>query len=505
MVGEQLRAYLDNNFSTSDKFELIKANDLVAIMEKYYCDYPLSAFARSVKSSNHVIRMVKHRYMIELIKDFNYNHITILYFKGEVLQAQLYDDLDLRSPGDIDIYVASNRFIDAMSILEDHGFLLDDNNVISKDHHSQYKKGHIKLELHKNLFNPFTRIDETYLRTNTHHCRLGDEEVLTFSTTATLLHLIYHLYMDYYLACESLYQTLVKKSIPKAKRFLYRAYEIALFSEKYYSQIKWEDMIEDIKKQSFRIIFKKMIKDILNIFPTAFSDEFIYAVYRLNYIRVKWDGLYDDLIETDESNIDKSLCTYIDSCWDSRSENNIRIQIGDSFMLPRDPKIQQIKSRLLCTINTQLALDGIELIFSFSDDDFCFSDAENFDTLSSDGVHLLLCGTKEYSYSSIFLFPKIINGEIKVVACDILYGKNTVFNDNLIRTTFAKTENGYMISCTLSNAFLIEKHLNSYFYMGLVISDCCSKTHFREDQLILSDQGAEWYNPIYFAKVSVGR
>ena len=54
------------------------------------------------------------------------------------------------------------------------------------------------------------------------------------------------------------------------------------------------------------------------------------------------------------------------------------------------------------------------------------SDIDNYDTQTSDGVHLLLCGTEKYSYNSIFFFPKQIDGEIRVVVCDVLNNRNSV-------------------------------------------------------------------------------
>lgn len=39
--------------------------------------------------------------------------------------------------------------------------------------------------------------------------------------------------------------------------------------------------------------------------------------------------------------------------------------------------------------------------------------------------------------------------------------------------------------------------------MGLVISDYSSETHHRKNELILSEESSEWYNPTYFAKIDI--
>lgn len=142
-------------------------------------------------------------------------------------------------------------------------------------------------------------------------------------------------------------------------------------------------------------------------------------------------------------------------------------------------------------------------VLKVSSDDFCISEIDNYDTQASDGVHLLLCGTEQYSYNSIFFFPKRIDGEIRVVVCDVLNNRNQILTDVLIKAKFSKTENDYTITATLSNKFLKENNLNSYLYMGLVISDCSSETHRRKNQLILSEEDSQWYNPTYFAKIDM--
>lgn len=81
--------------------------------------------------------------------------------------------------------------------------------------------------------------------------------------------------------------------------------------------------------------------------------------------------------------------------------------------------------------------------------------------------------------------------------------KEELIVDVIIKTEFSKTENDYAITATLSNKFLKENNLNSYLYMGLVISDCSSETHRRKNQLILSEEDSQWYNPTYFAKIDM--
>ena len=247
-----------------------------------------------------------------------------------------------------------------------------------------------------------------------------------------------------------------------------------------------------------------MIFDILQIFPNAFPQSLIETVYKISYIDDERDKIYTYLVDTDISisdNIDNLLCKYIDENWNKRQMNNLYKKSGESFSLVTGKN--KIACDLSCSICIKSISEGLKIIFKVSNDDFCVSEIGDYNTLASDGVHLLLCGTEEYSYNSIFFFPKEIDGEIKVIVCDVFNYRNKVLDDDLINAKILKTENDYTITVILSNVFLEENHLSSYFYMGVVISDCSSETHSRKNALILSEETSQWYNHIYFAKVVI--
>ena len=90
--------------------------------------------------------------------------------------------------------------------------------------------------------------------------------------------------MDSWFLAGSLYNIYATKIVLKAGRFLYRAYEIALYSEKYFKEINWNDVEEDIRHQKLCLVFKKMMRDILEIFPNAFPDSFAQMILQLEYV-----------------------------------------------------------------------------------------------------------------------------------------------------------------------------------------------------------------------------
>ena len=474
-----------------------------------------SRFAKSFKKDdfagresiffNQMLNSLNMSVVRQIFPELQKKGINYIAFKGLILSQMLYLDPKKRTWGDIDFFVDSCFFEEAYTYLNKKGFKLVYPNGYSNPHHIVLKRGKNSIELHKNIFHPAIGIDENFLRKNTIPYVIDkDIKVTTFNTTATILHLIYHLYMDTYLTSVNLYSIFTSRKLPKAHRFLYRVYEISLFSEKYFNEIKWEDIERDVKSQKLRIIFKKMIFDILRIFPSVFPKSFVDTVRKIDYVEDERDKLYKYLIDIDINNcndFDALISKFIDDNWDARRKKNICEKVGETILLAK--KSLGEKQELNCVIDTEKTKKGLKIVFKVSNDDFYISEMGNYDTQTSDGVHLLLCGTEQYSYNSIFFFPKQNDGEIRVVVCDVLNNRNIVLSDNLIKAEFSKTEMDYTITAILSNEFLKKNNLNSYLYMGLVISDCSSETHRRKNQLILSEDDSQWYNPTYFAKIII--
>lgn len=197
-----------------------------------------------------------------------------------------------------------------------------------------------------------------------------------------------------------------------------------------------------------------------------------------------------------------TLSIVINDSWSRRQTKNIHKKTGERISFVKKSS-KETKDDISCDIYIKKIHDGVELRFKVSNNDFYASENQNFDTQATDGVHLLLCGTEKYSYSSIFFFPKKFEDKLEVVVCDVLNNRNAVINNGIIRANISITENEYTITAILSNEFLVQNNLDSYFYMGVVISDCSSETRRRKNQLILSAEESQWYNPIYFAKVDV--
>lgn len=503
-INEQLVAHLDKQIGNSEDIIKFAKNNALYYSIAYLLGIDIEK--QFYYKTNKFRYEVYFKSLAEIRDSFSVKNISAIYFKGMTLANRLYDKPQKRYVGDIDIFVNRRSFPFALIQLIKLGYVFRDENTFYNEHHIVLIKENVTVELHKNIFNPRIGVDEKYLLANTEKCEIMGNTIMTFSITASLLHLIYHLYMDTWLTSCSLYSVLINRNFPKTKRFLYRAYEISLFSEKYFEIINWEDIENDVSTQKLRIIFKKMIFDILEIFPNAFPKSFVDTVCKINYVDDGRDQLckyFCDMgINNNGESFDNSLSNYINDNWEARREKNIYKKVGETISLTKESS-DEAKQNLNCAIDTEKTIEGLKIVFRVSNDDFYISETDNYDTQASDGVHLLLCGTEEYSYNSIFFFPKEIDGTIKVVVWDVLNKRNMAIEDNLIRAEFFKTDENYMITAVLSNKFIEENHLASYFYMGLVISYCSSETQRRKNQLILSEEDSQWYNPTYFAKIDM--
>lgn len=436
---------------------------------------------------------------------FCQNNIKAIFFKGSILADLMYEKFYYRESGDIDLWIAPTQFNLALESLYSLGYSLYYENTLENEHHAVLKNNKFIVELHRKVLSPTAKIDETYLLSNIMDVNILNVNIATFSITATVLHLLYHLYMDYCLSYYNLCLAIINKQIPTIARFLYRAYEISLFIERYYDDINWKEIENDIRKQKLRIRFYNLILDILEIFPDIFPDDFIEMISNLNYIYAENDTLCKYMIKSEskieKEKIEKALCNFIDDNWYLRKDRNIHEKnqkISHIYIQKKDDAGIQV---LECKTTCEKSCNGLKFVFKVSDDDFYFSDNNSFDTQASDGVHLILCGTERgnYSYNSIFFFPKIVEEQSVAIAYDCL--KNIELDDSVVKVDFEKFDRDYIITAIFKPEFLRKNYIDNYCYVGIVISDCSSSTKIRRQVLILSEEDSQWFNPAYYAKI----
>ncbi len=234
-----------NRISIEEKKRYLNNDNLIYLLaEEFKVEL---TFDDIVKSNMKILFAGFQGVLLKIAATFEENDISYIMFKGISLACALYDEPYRRSIGDIDIFVEPNIYNRALELLIRMNYKIKYESGIENPHHIVLTNDKVTIELHKHIINPEMRIDEKYLLSHVRKSKISGGEITTFDTTATLLHLLYHLYMDTCLNSENLYSILINKKIPQTNRFLYRAYEISLFSEKYFNEIKWEDIEKDLK------------------------------------------------------------------------------------------------------------------------------------------------------------------------------------------------------------------------------------------------------------------
>ena len=501
-----IKLYLSERYKTEEIPNVLLENNLFSVLLKG--DYEINSELKDVLLLNEIWRKKQCSIIYEICDILEQASIKYIIFKGVILSQLLYGDPYSRVSGDVDIFVNKEDFDNAYELLVNSGFLLVNEKYLKNMHHVTLAKGDVLLELHRNILNPLFSIDESFLLNNVQTIKVNQSLLSTFNPTATWLHLIYHLYQDTYWSHYSLHSLFADVKAPKTKRFLYRAYEIALFSEKYHDEIIWSDIIEDLEHQRFRMFFKKMICDIASIFPNAFPDGYIQVVNSMKYIDDEHDTLWKRLLAPEYKHKDMAdiLSGFIDEFWEKRSEKNIHIRAGEGFVLDK-PFVKDFEreqeSKLSCSVSTEKVDEDLKITFVVSDDDFCFTEIGNYDTNASDGIHLMLFGTEKYSYNSIYVFPKTTNGVATAIPIDVRSSERVVLDKSLIDTSCECKDRDYTITMLFKDKFLQENGLSNYLYMGLIVVDCSPETSKRKAELVLADTYSEWYNPTYFAKVDI--
>jgi hypothetical protein len=82
------------------------------------------------------------------------------------------------------------------------------------------------------------------------------------------------------------FDPIMKNNLSMAKRFLFRAYEIAKYVFIFKEQIDWDQINSDIASQKLRIYFKNMIIVINVIFPEILPKSFLNSVCKKRIYRI---------------------------------------------------------------------------------------------------------------------------------------------------------------------------------------------------------------------------
>lgn len=499
-IDDLLVDYLCSHYEPEDYNKIIMENGLLFVLKEYdVLNLETAAINHDELANNKVVSIINKKYIEEIVSNLNANNIIPWCFKGHVLQSLLYDDNCIRPAGDIDLYVENDDFSRSVSVIENLGFVLCESR--DRSHHYRFRKGHMVLELHRRFFNPFTEIDESvFSEENVILCNDFPYKYKTLNYTLTLLHLIYHLYMDACLSRINLLYAFEYHTVPAIPRFFFRAYEIALFAYLYNDKIEWKKIIDNINSQNLRSVFQGAIKGIDRIFYNVFPYEFMNAINRIIYMKDERDYVYDTIKKLDQVERIAFLTEYIKQNRNT-SANRIELNRGQKMLVCDNSQTVYDGQSLLAEVFMNNNEFGVVVTFIVLADCFSFSEENEYEPLNNEGVHILLCSAIKGTYSNLFIFLKNQNNKICPIVFDLKNNKK--LEENCINASFEFTNGGYSLSIKLNQKYLYEKGLDENFYFGFVISNCDKQSQFRKNEIISSSIPKEWYNPAYHYEIIV--
>ena len=502
------RIFLNNIDTYQNVIEYLQENNLLFYFkDKINVDSDMPKNIDKMILMNRMIEMDRVSEISKINDTLKNMGIIPIFFKGSILARMLYKDrYYLRKMGDIDVFVDNKDFNAALEIFYNLGYTLYYKETVFDNHHIMMENGEFVIELHHTILDYRMNIDESYLLSNIVDFEIDRNKLKTFSITATLLHLIYHLYSDIMMntGYNSFYVN-GRLFLPPEK-FNFRAFEIAKYIEEFKGDILWNDIISDVSKQSLNLLFYcfiKYIDDIYNIFPEEFisiikskctadfntinyfrtltvSQDYILSVPLVNYLNNIWSG-----VELKINNCRN--CLHIDE-FDSEKIMNKNSYVIDG-QSPSSPTDLSFDFSYWC--NKESVFFEIKVI-----DDKIISCNNRYDSYQSDCIGLIVVNTNPYRFKQIFLFIKKEEGEICCKVRDMNKKRN--LRKNTAKADFSLTDNGYIITVEL-NKKLFGKSGESYF--DLLVCDCDKYEDGKKTTMNIFGDVNNWYDVSKFSKI----
>lgn len=504
--------FLENAKKKEDVCRYLDENSLFLYFgDKIELNSKAREYFDSRLEQNKVIEVYRFIEILKIDKAFRNVGINPVFFKGSLLARILYEDKHyLRMAGDIDLWVNPENFDGALNILYELGYVLDYEETLFDEHHIMMENGKFLVELHHNIIDPRMGIDETYLLSNIVEFEANNHKLLTFSLSATLLHLIYHIYADIIMNTGFRGFYVNGKILDLPERFDYRAYDIVRFIELYNDKILWEDLIDDIRNQNLDVIFYcfiRYINDIYDVFPESFifevknkccvynsenkailnylgflrsSKEFIISEPLVSYLDIIWSGMY-----MNAGRERRSLCV---NEFDSKKISN-----KDSYIIQgKQPSSEKDLSFKLDYWSDE---ECLWLEIKVKDDAVIFAD-EKFNSYGCDCIGLILVDTNPYIFKQIFIFPLKEDEHISGVVMNM--NKKERITDGTVKAKVTLNDDGYTALVCISRKLF---SLNSYTYFDLLVCDCDENGGEKKTTMNVFGNPYDWRDVSKFSRI----
>lgn len=527
-VIEQSIEYIKSYLYKDEIKDFLQNNTMLHIMHNSIVDFGLVDFDELTPKDilRNRVRFAVAKYELEFINNlFVSNNIKVTYFKGITLASLLYNPFYIRCTGDIDVFVETCDIDRASELLVSNNYKVENEIGLHNPHHIPFIHNGFKIELHRNIFHPILNINEQYIRTHIKNIQVGDITYNTFDETATLLHLVYHLYM--HAALE--YVNVKNKEIYFTQNFntflnrwFFRIFEIALYVESYKTVINWNDFLSEICKCRWYDSMFEIFYDINIIYQGVFPDEVLNRILKLKYDEILpkqvFSEYYDYKFANSNPNISSILKHVVSDTWDSgitiwcpRERDNHYYEVDEYQInkinkhgtylfrgtLPDSPSDISFKFSLWQNNNT------LKIHICVIDDVIVMDNDRKHDYLFSDCVcvNLVTVG-KVYRQSPIYGFIRKQENELFLDVYDIVHSGKIL--DTIIDSNVSLTDDGYEIMLSIPLEYIkFNPDLDEHFYMDIMVYDCDNANEGTKTILSVSTMPSELYNPQGYIKVQL--
>lgn len=225
------------------------------IQEDFFDDIKKRVFSVSVYNLQQDVNFKS------LLDTFNENNIEMILVKGSIIK-DLYPRQELRTMGDYDVLVHKEDLDKVDSLFKELGYESQGNN---HDRHIEYdKEGVRSIEVHWQLVkNEFLQEDNTFehdLWNNKINTVYDKDLIYTLSHEDMILHLVYHMAGHIITSGFGLRQLI----------------DLAIYSEKYKTEIDWERVKEFARKNKIEIFLDYIFVICKKLFHTDVPLEIKY-------------------------------------------------------------------------------------------------------------------------------------------------------------------------------------------------------------------------------------
>ncbi len=519
---KQLWDNILKKYNKQDLFEIIKNNKLTLLLkselEKYEHLTNANRQYLTVYSSINKIKKKIHLQETEHIdRILRLNSIVPIHFKGDILDFLLYNQNNSRIVGEIDIYVKEEDLERAKNIIYKDGYQLTIHYGEKNPHHIVFRKNDIILELHRHILNPVLHINESFILDHIMNVEINNHTFCTFDYSATLLHLLYHYYMDWFLSINWVDPNIVfcYQDLKSIKNELLKKYEIVAYAEKYSNKISWDSVFNDIYKQKLQIYFKDMLTSIYSSYPKSIisntkhkMDKIIYYIDNNSPLK----DFYNYKSHNEYKNNTEAVRNYIKDCFRGnvlsssysdtfniiKESSQKKYNGKDSYVIYGTPPKSDADLSYKFKIYNNYHSNSIKLEIFVCDDVLIFPDKLPVQSLfKSDCVTLYLVNCEnDYKYYKLFFIPIKIGNDIQVYIFDE-YNHTEVKSG--ITAIASVTKDGYYLEISISYNFMwTNKNLNN-IYFDIFVNDCDSEEKGRKTTLNFSGNTKEWFDVTQFA------